>query len=136
MKKFILMILLAVSVFQISYMASVFAESDISQSEIMVWKQETLFDIGKDKVDMSLWVDANDVSIKDNFLRVAQKYILWIVGIVAISMFIYLWFQLSTAEWKQDQFTKAMKWLVYLAVWLAVIPLAYIVIKVTTWFTF
>jgi hypothetical protein len=102
----------------------------------MVWQKDTLFNIGKDKVDMGLWVDANDVSIKDNFLRVAQKYILWIVWIVAISMFIYIWFQLSTAEWKADQFAKAMKWLVYLAVWLAIIPLAYIVIKVATWFTF
>ncbi len=102
----------------------------------MVGKQPALFDTWDDKVDLSLWVDAEDVNIKDNFIRVAMKYALWIVWIVAVTMFIYIWFQLATAEWKQDQFTKAMKALVYLAVWLAIIPLAYVVVRITTWFTF
>ncbi|EKE29476.1 MAG: hypothetical protein ACD_2C00165G0002 [uncultured bacterium (gcode 4)] len=138
MNKIIIAIILA---FQLIWMAFgiseiSYAETDINQSELMVGKQETLFDIWKDKVDLTLWVDAEDVNIKDNFIRVVQKYALWVVFIIAITMFIYIWFQLATAEWKQDQFTKAMKALVYLAVWLAVIPLAYIVVKITTWFTF
>lgn len=76
------------------------------------------------------------VSLKDNFLKTILRYLLWIVGIVSLSVFIYIWYELATAEWKQEKFTKAIKALVYLIVGLAVIPLSYIVVKVTTWFSF
>lgn len=121
----------------ISWMSSsCFAES-ITKSDIIVWKQDTLFTVWPwDKADLSLWIKNEKASIKNNFLKNIQKYILWIVGIVAVSMFFYIWYELSTAEWKQEQFTKWIKALSYLIVWLAVIPLAYIVIKITTGFTY
>lgn len=84
---------------------------------------------------LSVWKDGKDISLKDDLLRVIQKYILWIVAILAIWMFIYIWYTLATAEWKEDQFKKWIKALVYLIVWLTVIPLSYIVIKIATWFS-
>ena len=86
--------------------------------------------------DLSLWTDWHNVSIKDNFLKTIQTYILWIVAMVAVAMSIYIWFELATAEWNADQFKKWLKALTYLIVWLAVIPIAYIAIKIATWFTF
>lgn len=134
MKKFLSYIL--ISVFTLLNFNFVFA--NVSKSEIMVEKNnDSLFNIWpEDNVDLSLWVDASDADIKDNFIKTIQRYILWIVALVAVSVFLYIWFELFTAEWNPDKFKKALKALVYAAVWLAVIPLAYVVVKIATWFSF
>lgn len=135
MKKYLIALIISLSVF--STLNTLYAWWWVSKDDIIVGKQDKLFDLWpSDKADLTLWVDNSSVSIKDNFLKNAQKYILWIVALVAISMFFHIWYMLATAEWKQDQLTKWMKWLIYLIVWLAVIPLAYVVIKITTWFSF
>lgn len=143
-KKIILTLLFMVSIFNLTsiiYASSTY-DQYVTKDTMIVWwgwdknLLEMIFGTNKWWADLDLWVDGSNVSIKDNFLKTAVNYLLWIVAVVAITMFIYIWFQLATAEGKDDQFKKAMKALVYLAVWLAVIPLSFVVIKITTWFTF
>lgn len=143
-KKIILTLIFMVSIFSLSSMiyASSTYDQYVTKDTMIVWwgwdknLLEMIFGTNKWWADLDLWVDGSNVSIKDNFLKTAVNYLLWLVAVVAITMFIYIWFQLATAEGKDDQFKKAMKALVYLAVWLAVIPLSFVVIKITTWFTF
>lgn len=143
-KKIILTLLFMVSIFNLTsiiYASSTYDQYVTKDTMIVWWGWdknliEMIFGTNKWWADLDLWVDGSNVSIKDNFLKTAVNYLLWLVAVVAITMFIYIWFQLATAEGKDDQFKKAMKALVYLAVWLAVIPLSFVIIKITTWFTF
>ena len=57
------------------------------------------------------------------------------LGIVSVSVFLYLGYTLFTANGKEEDFKKAWKGLTYAVVGLAVIPLAYIVVKIVTGFT-
>lgn len=133
MKKIIVILFFLFWLFQSCF---VFWVETVGQSDLMIWQWTTLFKIWpNDKVNLDLGVDKEDVSLK-HFLSAWQRYILGIVWLVALWMFLYIWFELATAEWKQDQFTKWMKALIYLVVWLAVIPLSYVIVKVATWFSF
>ncbi len=133
MRKIFTFILLSIAFLNFS---SVFWAENIWREDVIVWKWDTLFKLWpSDKVDLELWVKKEDITIK-HFLATWEKYLLWVVAIIAIAMFIYIWYELATAEWKQDQFTKWMKALIYLVVWLAVIPLAYVIVKIVTWFNF
>ncbi|MDD2566258.1 MAG: hypothetical protein PHZ26_05805 [Candidatus Gracilibacteria bacterium] len=76
------------------------------------------------------------VDLKDNFIRTAMNYVMGIVFIVAVGVFIYIGFELATAEGKQEKFTKGLKGLVYAGVGLAIIPLAFILVKIATGFSF
>lgn len=102
----------------------------VTQQDMRVWTQDWGWGW---KLDIWWW---SEVSLKDNFLKTWMDYIMWIVFIVAIAVFLYIWFELATAEWKQEKFAKWLKWLVYAWVWLTIIPLAWIVVKIATWFSF
>lgn len=106
------------------------------QWQMLVWNKETwIFDNWKWVANLKMWVSVENVSFKDNFIKTIIWYLLGIVAMVTITVFIYTWFQLFSAEWKQDVLKKSLKGFVYAAVWLAVIPLAFILVKITTWFT-
>lgn len=79
---------------------------------------------------------STNVTFKDNFLRNIQVYIMGLLGIVAVSVFLYIGYMLFTAQGKEEEFKKAWTALVYAVIGLAVIPLAYIVVKIVTGFTF
>lgn len=51
------------------------------------------------------------------------------LALIAVAVFIYLWFNLATAQWKPDEFKKAMMGFVYAVIWLAIIPLAWALVK-------
>lgn len=105
--------------------------------KMLVWnKNSWLFWSEKWVSNLKIWVDPENASLQHNFIKTAMRYILWIVAIVTVTVFIYLWFELFSAEWKQDVLKKSLKWFVYAAIWLAVIPLAFVLVKITTWFSF
>lgn len=79
---------------------------------------------------------ATNVTFKDNFLRNIQVYIMGLLGIVSVSVFLYIGYMLFTAQGKEEDFKNAWKALTYAVVGLAVIPLAFIVVKIVTGFTF
>lgn len=76
------------------------------------------------------------VTLKDNFLRTIQVYIMGLLGIVSVSVFLFLGYKLFTAQGKEEEFKNTWKALTYAVVGLAVIPLAYIAVKIITGFTF
>ena len=59
-----------------------------------------------------------------------------LVGIVSVSVFLYIGYMLFTAQGKEEDFKNAWKALVYAVIGLAVMPLAYILVKIVTGFTF
>lgn len=76
------------------------------------------------------------VTFRDNFIRNIQVYIIGLLGIVSVGVFLYIGYMLFTADGKEDEFKKAWKALTYAVIGLAVIPLAYIAVKIVTGFTF
>lgn len=143
MKKIIFWIILffAIHSFVFAWMEDILVnKTQEVKSKMVIWKQSSLwadvFWIWSDWPDISLWIDdPEDVDIKKHFIKTVQNYILGIVALVTIGMLIYIWYTLASAEWKEDQFKKWIKALIYLIVWLAVLPLSYIIIKIATWFT-
>ncbi len=79
---------------------------------------------------------STNVTFRDNFLKNIQVYMLGLLGIVSVSVFLYIGFMLFTAQGKEDEFKKAWTALIYAVIGLAVIPLAYIAVKIVTGFTF
>ncbi|EKE26943.1 MAG: hypothetical protein ACD_4C00113G0004 [uncultured bacterium (gcode 4)] len=105
------------------------------KTDMIVWQKSNLIE-WKDTVDTSLGVDKHEVNFSDNFIKVIERYIFWLLWLTTVSVFIYIWYMLFTAEWKEDEFKKALKALTYAVVWLAVIPLSYIVIKIISGLNF
>lgn len=58
-----------------------------------------------------------------------------LLGIVSVSVFLYIGYNLFTAQGKEEEFKKAWVALVYAIIGLAVIPLAYIAVKIFTGFS-
>lgn len=85
--------------------------------------------------DNSANADVN-VSFKDNLLKGIQTYMIGLLGIVTVSVFLYVGYTLFTAQGKEEDFKKSWKALTYAVVGLAVMPLSYIVVKIVTGFTF
>lgn len=106
------------------------------KNEMIVRPRQTSIAAPNTKVDLSLWVDENTVNFDDNFIKVVEKYIFWLLWVASVSVFMYIWFLLFSAEWKEENLKKWMKSLVYTWVWLAIIPLSWILIKIVTWFNF
>ena len=139
MKKYKKIILLAIILFQfctlnIIYGLTLKGDETVTKENMLVWDGKSGW-FWNNKWWANIYWVGDKVSIKDNFLKTILRYLLWIVWIVSLTVFIYIWYELATAEWKQDKFTKWIKALVYLVVGLAIIPLSYILIKITTWFT-
>ena len=65
-----------------------------------------------------------------NLFSYAKNFIFSILWLIVIWTFLYLWFVLITSKWKPDDFKKALMWLVYAIVWLAIIPIAYAAVKI------
>lgn len=68
----------------------------------------------------------------DQVLNYATVLIFMILWVVAVWVFIYLWFKLISSRWNEEEFKKALMWFVYAVVWLALIPMAYLLIKLIT----
>jgi heme O synthase-like polyprenyltransferase len=62
-------------------------------------------------------------------LTEVKTIIFSLLALIAVAVFIYLWFKLVSAQWKPDEFKKAMMGFVYAVIWLAIIPLAWALVK-------
>jgi membrane protein DedA with SNARE-associated domain len=60
---------------------------------------------------------------------------LGLIGIISVGVFLYIGYTLFTAQGNEEEFKKAWKALVYAVIGLAVMPLAYIAVKIVTGFT-
>ncbi len=78
----------------------------------------------------------DDVTIKDNFLKTIQVYLLWAYVVVTIGSMIFIGFRLFTAKGDPEEFKKAWIALIYVVVGLTIAPLAYAVVRIVTGFNF
>jgi hypothetical protein len=77
-----------------------------------------------------------NVTFKENFIRNIQVYMMGLLGVISVSVFVYIGYTLFTAQGNEESFKKAWTSLIYAIVGLAVIPLAFILVKIVTGFTF
>lgn len=56
--------------------------------------------------------------------------------ISAITVFIILWWKLLTANWDEEKHSEAIRWFIYVWVWLALIPLGWAIIRLVTSISF
>jgi multisubunit Na+/H+ antiporter MnhB subunit len=65
---------------------------------------------------------------------VVQRYIFALLGVIAVTVFLILAYRLFSAEGKEEQHKKAWNALLYAAIGLAVVPLAYVLVRIATGF--
>lgn len=80
-------------------------------------------------------VAGTNVTLQGNFFKTIQTYMIGLLGIISVSVFLFIGYSLFTAQGKEEDFKNAWKALTYAVVGLAVIPLSYIVVKIFTGFT-
>lgn len=74
--------------------------------------------------EKTAWLDSVAAYIKNT--------IFWIFYTIAVWVFIYLWTKLLVARWNQEEFKKALVWFIYAAVWIAIVPLAWALVKLVS----
>lgn len=72
----------------------------------------------------------------DTTFKYVRDTIFGILVVIAVWVFLYLWFKLITAKWNPEEFKKTMLAFMYAIIWLAIIPLAWWVVKLITWLQF
>ena len=80
--------------------------------------------------------DNTVIGFRENILPTIQVYLLAAYAVIAIGMLIYAGFKLYSASGDEAEFKKAWIAMVYIIVGLSVAPLAYIVVRIVTWFSF
>ncbi|MFZ4461209.1 MAG: hypothetical protein ACOYN2_01325 [Patescibacteria group bacterium] len=80
-------------------------------------------------------MESTDVSIKDNFLKTIQVYLVSAYGIIAVGVLIFIGFRLFSARGNEAEFKQAWIALAYTVVGLAIAPLAFAIIRIVTGFT-
>lgn len=78
------------------------------------------------------WGEAS-ISIEKLIFTSTEEILMRLYIVIAVWVMIYVWFLFLTAEWKTEQFSKAWKAAIYAIIWLAVVPLAYVLVKIATW---
>lgn len=79
--------------------------------------------------EKKLWMDWEGMDATNKLFEFVRDFLFNILWIVAVGVFIYFWFRLITAKWSPEDLKKTMLWLVYAIVWLAIIPLAWGIVK-------
>ncbi|MDD2745056.1 MAG: hypothetical protein PHU93_00825 [Candidatus Gracilibacteria bacterium] len=109
-----------------------FGSTFVSISPVYANLQDDLYVSGGEN---SAEADEN-VSIQGNFLKTIQVYLLGAYAVVAIGSMIFIGFKLFTAKGDPGEFKKAWIAFVYVAVGLVIAPLAYVVVRIVSGFSF
>jgi hypothetical protein len=127
MKKLYLYIIVFISSF---YSLVSFAKNgDTSLIEKMSPKWKSIVKV----TPSTTWEDW--LSALDNLLNIIRDIMFGILPTFAVLVFLFIWAKLFMARWNQEEFKKSLMWFVYAAVWMAIIPLAWWVIKLLTTIT-
>ena len=78
----------------------------------------------------SIGGSSTGITFTDNFLPMIERYLIGFTFIIAIGMILYLGLRLLKAEGKVDEHKKVWSAIVYLAIGLATIPLAYTIVHI------
>lgn len=118
MKKILLISFLILSFFTFDLSFAALWDTKILENMAPAWA--TILEVWK-------WTDG-----VDSFARYIKEFIFAVFYIVAVWVFIFLWARLISANWNAEDFKKALLWLVYAAVWIAIIPMAWALVKLVT----
>lgn len=80
--------------------------------------------------DNTVWLDRDGVWVLSQILIYVKDFLFSILGIVAIWVFLYFWFQLVISRWNEEEFKKTLMWFIYAIIWLAIIPVAWGAVKI------
>ncbi len=84
-----------------------------------------------------IWVNTNSWTWAiNNILIFIKDFIFTILWIIVVGVFLYFWFKLITARWNPEEMKNTLVAFVYAIVWLAIIPLAYALVKIITTYKF
>lgn len=83
-----------------------------------------------------IWVEDKWVDTINQVLIFVKDFIFTLLWIIAVWVFLYFWFKLITSRWNPEEMTKTLVRFVYAIVWLAIIPLAYALVKLITTYKF
>lgn len=111
-------------------LGSVF-ETSFAIESVKVTQNDLLIGGGVNSANSS-----TNITIQENFLKNIQRYMMGLVGIVSVGVFLYIGYTLFTAQWHEENFKNAWKALIYAIIGLAIMPLAFIAVKIITGFTF
>lgn len=67
-----------------------------------------------------------------SLLAYAKDFIFWVLMLIAIWVFLYIWFKLITAKWNQEELTKALKAFTYAVVGIAFVWLAWALVTIAS----
>jgi len=81
------------------------------------------------KFESSTW-------LLDQILTFVKDSIFGILALVAIGMFLYVWFSLIKAQWNPEELKKAFMTLIHVIIWLFIIAISWAVIKMVSSITF
>jgi hypothetical protein len=72
----------------------------------------------------------------DSVIVFVKNFTFSIMWIIVVWVFLYLWFKLVTSRGNPEEMKKALMWVVYVAVWLTIMSLAWGAVKLVSTLTF
>ncbi len=101
----------------------VFASSNASSSKIKDWILNSLPWHDKVISNSEAWKDS-----LTSLLLYWKNTIFDLLALIAVWVFLYIWYKIIMAKWKPEEFKKAFMHLVYAIVWIVIISLAWVII--------
>lgn len=92
----------------------------------------------------AVWVESTTVDGKivqwwtsqfDKILNFIKESIFWLLALIAIGMFLYVWFNLVKAEWNPEELKKAFMTLIHVIIWLFIVAASWAIITMISSFT-
>jgi len=83
----------------------------------------------------TVWFDKS-TGLLDQILAFIKDSIFWILALIAIAMFLYVWFSLIKAQWNPEELKKAFMTLIHIIVGLFIIAISWAVITMVSSITF
>lgn len=78
----------------------------------------------------TLWIEWEWTSPLDQVISNAKNLTFTFLWLIVVWVFLYYWYLLVTSKWNSEELKKSLFWFLYAVVWLAIIPLAWWVVKV------
>lgn len=72
-------------------------------------------------------------SFLDALFMFARDSIFWLLAVIAIGMFLFIWWRLVIARWNPEEFKKALKSFIYAAIGIFVVAAAWAMVRLIAW---
>jgi hypothetical protein len=97
------------------------------------WTAKVNVDCWEEECDINWWINivkdsVNWIETERTFSEYVQDIVAYVLGfitIIAVIYIIYAWFRILTGGWNEETLKKQKSTILYVAIWIAVIWLAY-----------